>query len=89
MLGIGKKIKKDFVFYILKHIKINFPKNIYSFFLFLSIFRKFKKEINKPRKDDKFYDKLDKINFYEYRITSQNNEDVIIELNSSNWNEEK
>ena len=79
MLGIGRKIKKDFVLFILKYIKKNFSKKIYSFFLFLSVIRKFKKEINKPRRNDKFSDKLDKINYYEYRVTSQNNEDGIIE----------
>ena len=79
MLGIGRKIKKDLVFFILKNIKKNFSKKIYSFFLFLSVIRKFKKEINKPKSTDKFSDKLDKINYYEYKITSQNNEDGIIE----------
>ena len=79
MLGIGKKIKNDFVFFILKFVLRNFSKRVYSFFLFLSIIRKFKKEINKLSKNDKFSDKLDKINHYEYRITSQNNEDGIIE----------
>ena len=79
MLGIGRKIKKDFVGYVLKLIKKNFSKKIYSFFLFLSIIRKFKKVINKQKKTDKFSDKLDKINYFEYKITSQNNEDGIIE----------
>ena len=50
MLGIGKKIKKDFVFYILKYVKKNFSIKVYSFFLFLSVIRKFKKETNKPKK---------------------------------------
>ena len=79
MLGIGRKVKKDFVGYVLKLIKKNFSKKIYSFFLFLSIIRKFRKVINKQKKTDKFSDKLDKINYFEYRITSQNNEDGIIE----------
>ena len=78
MLGIGRKIKKDFTFFILKFVKRNFSKKVYSFFLFLSVIRKFKKEKNKPRRNDKFSEKLDKINYYEYRITSQNNEDGII-----------
>jgi len=79
MFGIGKKIKKDFVSYVLKYIKKNFTKRVYSFFLFLSIIRKFRKEINKQKKTDKFSNKLDKINYFEYRITSQNNEDGIID----------
>ena len=62
-----------------KFIRIKFSKKIYSFFLFLSVIRKFRKEINKQKKKDKFSDKLDKINYFEYRVTSQNNEDGIIE----------
>ena len=54
MLGIGKKIKKDFVFYILKYVKRNFSIKVYSFFLFLSVIRKFKKETNKPKKNNNF-----------------------------------
>jgi len=79
MFGIGKKIKTDFINYVLKYVKKNFTKRMYSFFLFLSIIRKFRKEINKQKKTDKFSEKLDKINYFEYRITSQNNEDGIIE----------
>lgn len=79
MLGIGRKIKKNFSSFIIKYVRKNFSKKVYSFFLFLSIIRKFKKEINKQKKNDKFSNKLDKINHYEYRITSQNNEDGIIE----------
>ena len=79
MFGIGRKIKKDFVNYILKYVKKNFTKRVYSFFLFLSVIKKFRKETNKRKKTDRFSDKLDKINYFEYRITSQNNEDGIIE----------
>ena len=78
MFGIGRKIKKDFVEYLLKYIKHNFSEKIYSFFLFLSIFKKFKREINKKKKFDKFSQNLDAINNFEFRITSQNNEDGII-----------
>ena len=79
MFGIGRKIKKDFVNYILNYVKKKFSKEVYTFFLFLSVARKFKKEINKPINKNKFSDKLDKINDFEYKITSQNNEDGIIE----------
>ena len=79
MFGIGRKIKKDFVNYILNYVKKKFSKKVYTFFLFLSVARKFKKEINKPINKNKFSDKLDKINDFEYKITSQNNEDGIIE----------
>ena len=51
MLGIGRKIKIDLVNYILKYVKKYFSKKIYSFFLFLSVIRKFRKEINKQKKD--------------------------------------
>ena len=84
MLGIGRIIKKDFIFFILNYVKRNFSKNVYSFFLFLSVIRKFRKEINKRKKMDRFSDKLDKINYFEYRVTSQNNEDGIIERIFSN-----
>ena len=84
MFGIGRKIKKDFVNYILKYVKKNFTKRVYSFFLFLSVIKKFRKEVNKQRKKDKFSNTLDKINYFEYRVTSQNNEDGIIEHIFSN-----
>lgn len=89
MLGIGRKIKIDLVNYILKYVKKYFSKKIYSFFLFLSVIRKFRKEINKQKKKDKFSDKLDKINYFEYRITSQNNEDGIIDHIFSNISNNK
>ena len=47
MFGIGRKIKKDFFGYLLRYLKNNFSEKIYSFFVFLSIFKKFKREINK------------------------------------------
>ena len=82
MLGIGRKIKrtsrkigKDFLIFARKY----FAKKIYSFFLFLSIIKEFKRETNKQKKTDKFSVNLDKINNFEYKVTSQNNEDGIIE----------
>ena len=89
MLGIGRKIKKDLITYILKYVKRNFSKRIYLFFLFLSVVKKFRKEINKRKKTDRFSDKLDKINYFEYRVTSQNNEDGIIEHIFSNISNNK
>ena len=79
MFGIGRKIKKDLVNYILKYVKKNLSKKTYSFFLFLSVMKKFRKEINKQKNKNKFSDKLDNINLFEYKITSQNNEDGLIE----------
>ena len=52
---------------------------MYSLILFIRSFRKFKKEISKDKSNIKFSDNLDKINEFEYKITSQNNEDGIIE----------
>ena len=79
MFGIGRKIKKDFFGYLLRYVKNNFSEKTYSFFIFLSIFRKFKREINKKKQFDKFSKNLDPINNFEFRITSQNNEDGIIQ----------
>jgi len=79
MFGIGRKIKKDFFGYLLRYLKNNFSEKIYSFFVFLSIFKKFKREINKKKKFDQFSKNLDQINNFEFRITSQNNEDGIIQ----------
>lgn len=42
-------------------------------------FKKFKKEINKKKSEVKFSENLDEINQFEYKITSQNNEDGIID----------
>ena len=80
MFSIGRKIKYDLVKYILKIIKKNFSKKTYSFFLFLSVIKGFRKiSKNNKKKKDKFSSNLDKINHFEYGITSQNNEDGIIE----------
>ena len=89
MLGIGRKIKKDLVTYILKYVKRNFSKRIYLFFLFLPVIKKFRNETNKRKKTDRFSDKLDKIIYFEYGVTSQNNEDGIIEHIFSNISNNK
>ena len=62
----------------------NFSKNylgdyIYFTILFLRYFNKFKRSINRKKTYNKFSNNLDKINQFEYKITSQNNEDGIIE----------
>ena len=73
-----KRSKKFIVRFLLKFGKNYLPKKIYSTILFLRSFKKFKKEINKNKSSEKFSANLDKINQYEYKITSQNNEDGII-----------
>ena len=55
------------------------PDYIYSYMLFIRTFKKFKREITKKKSEIKFSEKLFKINYFEYKITSQNNEDGIIE----------
>lgn len=47
--------------------------------LFIRYFNKFKRSINREKTVDKFSNDLDYINQFEYKITSQNNEDGIIE----------
>ena len=74
-----KRSKKNFVRLLLKFAKKYLPLKLYSLTLFLRSFRKFKKEINKNKSIVKFSDNLDKINEFEYKITSQNNEDGIID----------
>jgi len=62
----------------------NFSKNylgnyIHSTILFIRYFNKFKRSINREKTNNKFSNHLDYINQFEYKITSQNNEDGIIE----------
>ena len=74
-----KKSKKFIVRFILKYGKKYLPTWIYSLILFIRTFKKFKTEINKEKSIDKFSTNLDEINNYEFKYTSQNNEDGIIE----------
>ena len=74
-----KRSKKFFIRFLLKFAKKYLPEKIHSLILFMRSFRKFKKEISKDKSNIKFSDNLDKINEFEYKITSQNNEDGIIE----------
>ncbi len=74
-----KRSKKFFIKFLLKFAKKYLPEKMYSLILFMRSFRKFKKEISKDKSNIKFSDNLDKINEFEYKITSQNNEDGIIE----------
>jgi hypothetical protein len=75
-----KKSKKQST-RILQFILKNYLPNFFLMcFLFLRTFKKFKKSINQSKKTKPFStNNLDKINNCEYKITSQNNEDGIIE----------
>ena len=53
--------------------------DIYSIILFLRFRNKFKRSINRAKSSEIYSNNLDKINSCEYKITSQNNEDGIIE----------
>jgi len=74
-----KQSKKKSVQFLLKFAKNYLPKKIYSLILYIRHFRKFKKYLNKNKTNEKFSENLDEINKYEYKVTSQNNEDGIIE----------
>ena len=73
-----KKSKKFFVRILLKFGKKYLPTLIYSYILFIRTYKKFKREISKEKTNIKYSQNLDQINDYEYKYTSQNNEDGII-----------
>jgi hypothetical protein len=74
-----KQSKNIIVKYIQKFLKNHFPKTIYLYFLFLRLHNKFKRSINKNKTTVLHSDNLYKINRYEFKICSQNNEDGIID----------
>ena len=74
-----KKSKNKITNLIQKFLKFFFLNSLYPNFLFLRTFKNFKRKINNDKNFKVFSDGLDKINKYEYKITSQNNEDGIIE----------
>ncbi len=74
-----KKSKKIIVRLILKFGEKYLHPSIYSLILFFRTKKKFKREINKKKSYIKYSNNLDKINDFEYKITSQNNEDGIID----------
>ena len=73
-----KKSKKFLTRLILYFGKKYLPSSIYSYILFTRTYNKFKREISKAKSNIKYSQNLDKINDYEYKFTSQNNEDGII-----------
>ena len=74
-----KQSKKKIVKFILKFAKNYLPTKIYSLLLFVRSFKKFKRYLNNSKTNIKFSKNLDKINQFEYKLTSQNNEDGIID----------
>ena len=74
-----KKSKNIIVRFIQEISKKFFTKNFYGFILFLRFRNKFKRSINKIKSSEVFSKNLDEINNYEFKVTSQNNEDGIIE----------
>jgi len=68
-----KKIRKNILIFIEKNFF-----NLYKIIIIFGGFIKFFNKINSKKKYTKFSSNLDKINNFEYQITSQNNEDGII-----------
>jgi hypothetical protein len=78
MLGLGKKIKYIKTKYLI-FIKKNFF-SLYKISILSSGLFKFTKIFFNRKTSKKYSNNLDKINSYEFRITSQNNEDGIIDF---------
>jgi hypothetical protein len=72
-----KKKLKNYRSDILEFIRKNFF-SLYKVIIILGGYIKFYNKINRKKKNIKFSSNLDNINNYEYQITSQNNEDGII-----------
>ena len=72
----SKKISTRFLNFFFKRF---FAKSIYPYYLFFKTFKNFKKKTNTSKQYIKFSNNLDKINQNEFKLTSQNNEDGIIE----------
>ena len=74
-----KKSKNIITRFIQEITKKFLPDSFYSIILFLRLRNKFKRSINRSKSSILYSNNLDKINDYEFKITSQNNEDGIIE----------
>ena len=77
-MKLGKKIKFIKIYY-LNLLKNNFF-NFYKFSIFTSGIFKFIKIFFNKKSTEKYSNNLDNINNYEFRITSQNNEDGLIKF---------
>lgn len=74
------KPSKKRIVRILEELSKNFlGEYIHTTILFFRFYNKFKRTINKKKSYEKFSNELDQINQFEYKITSQNNEDGIID----------
>ena len=75
-LGLSRKIRsyRELSLDIIKRKNIN----IYKFLLLVGAFFKFISKINRRKNSRKYSENLDEINNFEYSITSQNNEDGLI-----------
>jgi len=74
-----KKSKKKLTRFILDFGRKYLPSKLFALILFARCFKKFKKEVNKEKSTIKFSKNLDEINNFEFKLTSQNNEDGIID----------
>jgi len=74
-----KTSKKALTRFILKFGRKYLTSYLFSYILFIRYFNKFKREIRKNKSTEKFSKNLDDINNFEFKLTSQNNEDGIIE----------
>jgi hypothetical protein len=77
-MSLGKKIKLIKIYY-LNFLKNNFF-SLYKFSIFVSGIFKFIKIFFNKKTTEKYSNNLDNINNYEFRITSQNNEDGLIKF---------
>ena len=78
MMSLGKKIKLIKIYY-LNFLKNNFF-SLYKFSILVSGIFKFIKIFFNKKTTEKYSNNLDNINNYEFRITSQNNEDGLIKF---------
>ena len=74
-----KSSKKKIIKLLENFVKNYFGINVYSYILFIRFLNKFKRSMRRKKSAIKHSQNLDEINNYEYKITSQNNEDGIIE----------
>jgi len=74
-----KKSKKIITRFIQNICKEYLPTSVYSVFLFLRFRNKFKRSISRKKSYENFSISNDSINKHEYKITSQNNEDGLID----------
>ena len=72
----SKKITTRILQFLLKKF---FTNSLFPYFLMLRTSKTFKRKINSEKKLEKFSENLQEINKYEFKITSQNNEDGIID----------